>query len=80
MANILDGNASLRANRLSEVDGRAVDVTGVSITRSIDFATLYNVTVTWTDGIHAPSTDRLLVLPRQADPNISLGWSVSVAP
>lgn len=79
MADILDGNAALRAKRLSEVDGRPVNVTAVSITRSPDFDVLYNVAVTWMDGTHGPSTDRLLVLPAQAHPNVSLGWSVSVA-
>ncbi|MEO8095565.1 MAG: hypothetical protein ABI632_11625 [Pseudolysinimonas sp.] len=80
MATILNGNADLYANKLSEVDGRPVDVTGVSITRSDVSDVLYNVTVTWTDANHPVSTDRLMVLPRPGDPGASPEWSVSVAP
>ncbi len=80
MARILDGNADLRATRLSEVDGRPVDVTGVSIVRSTISENFYQVTVTWTDGARPASTDRLLVLPRRGDPSASIDWSVSVAP
>lgn len=81
MAMILDGNAGLLARTLSEVDGRPVDVTGVSITRSDISDVRYEVTVTWTDASHPVSTDRLIVSPRQGgDPGASLEWSVSVAP
>ncbi|MEP7332406.1 MAG: hypothetical protein ABI692_09985 [Terracoccus sp.] len=80
MANILDANAPLYANTLSEVDGRPVDVTGVSITRSDISNVLYDVTVTWTDANHPVSTDRLMVLPRPAEPGAPPEWSVSVAP
>ena len=80
MANILNGNAALDASKLSEVDGRPVDVTAVNITRSDISDVLYNVTVTWTDANHLASTDKLMVFPRQGDPGASLDWSVSVAP
>ncbi len=80
MADILDGNADLRTQRLSDVDSRPVNVTSVSMTRSTVSETLYDVTVSWTDGTHAASTDRLLVLPRPDDPSASPAWSVSVAP
>lgn len=70
MASILDGNAALRARTLSEVAGRPVDVTGVSITRSDISDFMYEVTVTWTDAAQAVSTDRLIVLPSQGgDPS-----------
>ena len=80
MANILDGNAGLRASTLAEVDGRPVDVIGVNITGSDVSDVLYDVTVTWTDANHLVSTDRVMVLPRPGDPGASPGWSVSVAP
>jgi len=80
MAEILDGNGDLRAAKFSEADGRPVNVTDVRMTRSGISDTLYNVTVTWADGNHAVSTDKLLVLPRPGDPSASLVWSVSLAP
>lgn len=81
MAIVLDGNAGLQAKRLSEVDGRPVDVTDVNITRSDISDVMYTVTVTWSDAGHRVSTDRLLVMPREGgDPSAPLDWSVSVAP
>ena len=81
MATVLDGNAGLLAERLSEVDGRPVDVTDVNITRSDISDVMYTVTVTWSDAGHRVSTDRLLVMPREGgDPSAPLDWSVSVAP
>src|SRR4051794_26196614 len=47
MAIVLDGNAGLLARRLSEVDGRPVDVTDVTVTRSDISHVMYTVTVTW---------------------------------
>jgi len=81
MAIVLDGNAGLLARRLNEVDGRPVDVTDVTITRSDISDVMYTVTVTWTDAGHPVSTDRLILSPRQGgDPSAPLDWSVSVAP
>ena len=80
MAKVLDGNSGLRASKLSEVDGRPVDVIGVNITRSSISNILYDVTVTWTDASHALSTDRLMVLPKPGDPSASPEWSISLAP
>ncbi len=79
LAKIPDGNAGLRAIKLSEVDGRPVDVTGVSITRNSISNILHDVTVTWTDASDPVSTDRLMV-PRPGDPGASPECSVSVAP
>ena len=81
MAVVLDTNAALNARTLSEVDGRPVHVTGVSLTRSDISNVLYLGTVTWSDASHPVSTDRLLVLARQGgDPSASPEWTVSIAP
>ena len=80
MADALGGNLTLRETQLRAVAGHPVSVTQVTLTQSLDFESLYTLSVRVSERGQV-SVDNLLVLPRTGgDPGSAIEWEVSVAP